>query len=126
MPSFLQIVRAVFADRIRLLEHVGAGIPRIGRTNFGRVDVVLLNTPELVPELLLERVDDFRKSPILRTLARPLLGEGLLTSEGETHREHRKLVAPAFAHQRVAKYAEVMTEHASAAQAAWREGERID
>jgi cytochrome P450 len=126
MPSLLQTIQALFVDRIRLLEQVGAGIPRIGRTNFGRIDVVLLNTPELVPELLLERADDFRKSPILRTLAQPLLGNGLLTSEGEAHREHRKLVAPAFAHQRVSRYAEVMTEHTSAAQSAWREGQRID
>lgn len=126
MPSFLQSLRAVFIDRIRLLEQVGAEIPRIGRTNFGRIDVVLINTPELVPELLVERADDFHKTPLLRTLAPRLLGNGLLTSEGQTHREHRKLVAPAFAHQRVSKYAAVMTEHASAAQSAWSEGQRID
>jgi cytochrome P450 len=35
-------------------------------------------------------------------------------------------VAPAFAHQRVAKYAETMTAHALAAQAGWQDGERLD
>jgi cytochrome P450 len=85
-----------------------------------------VNTPELVPEVLIERVDDFQKSPILRTFSRPLLGNGLLNSEGEQHRRHRKLVAPAFAHQRVSKYAAVMREHALAAQAAWQDGARID
>jgi cytochrome P450 len=113
-------------DRIRLLEKMGAGIPRIGRSTFGRISVVLVNTPELVPEVLIDRVDDFQKSPLLRVLSRPVLGEGLLTSEGELHRQRRKLVAPAFAHQRVSKYAETMTAHALAAQAAWRDGERLD
>jgi len=35
-------------------------------------------------------------------------------------------VAPAFAHQRVSKYAAVMNEYAMAAQASWRDGERVD
>jgi cytochrome P450 len=126
MPGFVQIIRALLFDRIRLLEKMGAGIPRIGRSTFGRISVVLVNTPELVPEVLIDRVDDFQKSPLLRVLSRPVLGEGLLTSEGELHRQRRKLVAPAFAHQRVSKYAETMTAHALAAQAAWRDGERLD
>ncbi len=126
MPGFLQIIRALFGNRIRMLEALSADIPRIGRANFGRVNVVLVNTPELVPEVLVERADDFQKGPVLRTLSRPLLGNGLLNSEGEQHRERRKLVAPAFAHQRVSKYAAVMSEHAMAAQSGWRDGERID
>ena len=126
MPGLIQSLRALFGNRVRMLERLGAEIPRIGRANFGRVSVVLVNTPELVPEVLIERADDFQKGPVLRTLSRPLLGDGLLNSEGEQHRERRKLVAPAFAHQRVSKYAAVMTEHAVAAQSGWHDGARID
>ncbi len=126
MAGLIQSLRALFGNRVRMLEQLGAQIPRIGRANFGRVNVVLVNTPGLVPEVLIERADDFQKGPVLRLLSRPLLGDGLLNSEGEQHRERRKLVAPAFAHQRVSKYAAVMTEHAIAAQAGWRDGERID
>ena len=126
MPGLIQSLRALFGNRVRMLEKLGAEMPRIGRARFGRIDVVLVNTHELVPEVLIERAGDFQKSPVLRTFSRPLLGDGLLNSEGEQHRERRKLVAPAFAHQRVSKYAAVMREHAVAAQAAWRDGERID
>ncbi len=126
MPGFLSIVQALFSNRIRMLDAIGAEIPRIGRTSFGRMTVVLVNTPELVPEVLIDRVDDYQKGPILRIFARPLLGEGILVSEGEQHRERRKLVAPAFAHQRVSKYAAVMQEHSLAAQARWRDGQEID
>lgn len=126
MAGLLQNLRALLFNRVRLLNSLGAGIPRIGRATFGRISVVLVNTPELVPEVLIDRADDFQKSPVLRVLSRPVLGEGLLSSEGELHGQRRKLVAPAFAHQRVSRYAETMTAHALAAQAAWREGERLD
>jgi cytochrome P450 len=126
MAGLIQSLRALFGSRIRMLEELGAEIPRIGRASFGRIHVILINTPELVPEVLIERAGDFQKGPVLRTMSRPLLGDGLLNSEGEQHRERRKLVAPAFAHQRVSKYAAVMSEHASAAQANWHDGERID
>src|SRR5882757_212195 len=126
MANPFQSLRALFSDRVRMLEGLGAEIPRIGRATFGRISVVLVNTPELVPEVLIEHADDYQKGPVLRVISRPLLGNGLLTSEGEQHRDRRKLVAPAFAHQRVSKYAAVMEEHAAAAQAAWRDGTRID
>src|SRR5580658_2158337 len=126
VPGLIQTIRALFGNRIRMLERLGAEIPRIGRASFGRINVVLINTPELVPEVLIERADDFQKGPVLKTFSRPLLGDGLLNSEGDQHRERRKLVAPAFAHQRVSEYAVVMKEHAAAAQASWRDGERID
>jgi cytochrome P450 len=126
VPGLLQSIRALFGDRIRMLEAMGAEIPRIGRATFGRISVVLVNTPELVPEVLIEHVDDYQKGPVLRTFSRPLLGDGILVSEGEQHRERRKLVAPAFAHQRVSKYAVVMLTHAESAQADWGEGQQID
>src|SRR5580658_2271414 len=126
MPGLIQSLRALFGSRVRMLEELGAEIPRIGRASFGRINVVLINTPELVPEVLIERADDFQKGPVLKTFSRPLLGDGLLNSEGEQHRERRKLVAPAFAHQRVSKYAAVMREHALAAQATWKDGQQID
>src|ERR1700722_11036234 len=126
MPGLLHSIRALFGNRIRMLEGMGAEIPRIGRASFGRLSVVLVNTPELVPEVLIEHVDDYQKGPVLRTFSRPLLGQGILVSEGEQHRERRKLVAPAFAHQRVSKYAAVMQQHALAAMAAWRDGQELN
>ncbi len=91
-----------------MLEDAGRTIQSIGRVRFGPRSIVLVNSPELVQEVFVERAADFQKGPGLRIVSRPLLGDGLLTSEGEQHRQQRKLVAPAFAHQRVSKYAAVM------------------
>lgn len=124
--GLIQGVRAMFGDRLGMVERLGRETPRIGRTKVGPMSIVLVNAPELVSAVLIEHVDDYQKGPVLRIIARPVLGDGLLTSEGETHRQRRKLVAPAFAHQRVSRYAAVFTEHTMAAQAGWRDGERMD
>src|SRR5262245_31359064 len=55
-----------------------------------------------------------------------MLGDGLLLSEGESHKRHRKLLAPAFAPKRLEKYGEVMVEEASKQLARWRHGQRLD
>ncbi len=109
-----------------MVEKLGAQIPRIGRAQFGRIGVVLVNAPELVPDVLIDCAADYQKGPMLRVVSRPVLGEGLLSSEGQQHRQRRKLVAPAFAHQRVSKYAAVMAERTSAALAGWSDGQRVD
>jgi cytochrome P450 len=126
LTQIIQIGRALFGDRIGLVERLGKQFPRLGRTQIGKNNIVLVNAPELVSEVLIERVEDYQKGPVLRIIARPVLGDGLLTSEGETHRHRRKLVAPAFAHQRVSKYADVMKEQTLTAQATWRDGQEMN
>lgn len=124
--ELLRTLRALFLDRLTVLERLGAEMTRIGRADYGRVRVVLVNAPELIPEVLIERADDFVKGPVLRIVARPVFGDGLLTSEGELHRQRRRLVAPAFAHQRMGRYAEVMQEHTAALAGRWRDGEEVN
>src|SRR5579863_6437891 len=125
MPGLIQMIRALFGSRIRMLERLGAEIPRIGRAGFGRVNIILLNEPDLIQEVLVDRVDEFEKGPVLKVFSRPLLGNGLLNSEGDQHRQRRRLVAPAFAHQRVARYADVMRTHSEAAVGRWTDGAQI-
>ena len=56
----------------------------------------------------------------------PLLGDGLLTTDGAYHRRARQIVLPAFHHDQVAAAAGTMVEEAVAAIAPWRAGEVID
>lgn len=107
-----------------MLEESGRAIQSIGRMRFGPRTMVLVNSPELVQELFIERAADFQKGPAIRIVSRPLIGGGLLSAEGEQHRQQRRLVAPAFAHQRVGKYAAVMERHTRQAVATW--GPQID
>lgn len=87
--------------------------------------VFLLNNPDSIRDVLVTHDRNFTKG---RALARTkiLLGEGLLTSDGEFHYRQRRLVQPAFHRPRIASYAELMTQYAARASERWRDGETLD
>jgi cytochrome P450 len=55
-----------------------------------------------------------------------VLGNGLVTSEGDFWRRQRKLAQPAFHTRRIASYAETMVRLTTEAMAGWRDGEDRD
>ncbi len=68
-----------------------------------------LNDPELIGYVLLGNHQNYTKGRLNRQTLTPVLGEGLLTSEGSFWRRQRRIAAPAFHHSRVAASAEIMT-----------------
>jgi len=84
-----------------------------------------LNHPDYIKDVLVTQNHNFMKGLALQR-AKRLLGEGLLTSEGEFHRRQRRLAQPAFHRARIASYATVMTEHAIKTSERWRDGETLD
>jgi len=56
----------------------------------------------------------------------PLLGDGLLTIDGDYHRWARKIMLPAFHHRQIAAAVDTMVEEALAALRAWRPGQVVD
>jgi cytochrome P450 len=84
-----------------------------------------LNHPDLIKEALITNHQHFHKGLVLQR-AKRLLGEGLLTSEGEYHLRQRRLAQPAFHRQRLVNYAAVMTEYATRAYSRWQDGETRD
>ena len=56
----------------------------------------------------------------------PLLGDGLLTTDGGYHRRARRIMLPAFHREQIAAAQEVMVEEAERAVEPWRAGERLD
>ena len=85
----------------------------------------LLNRPEYVQDVLVTHNGKFQKSRIMQR-AKILLGEGLLTSEGQFHLRQRRLVQPAFHRKRIAGYAAAMVECAERSAARWTSGETRD
>jgi cytochrome P450 len=55
-----------------------------------------------------------------------LLGDGLITADGETHKRHRRIAAPAFHRQRIQAYATTIVDHAAAMRDQWLPGRQID
>ncbi len=95
------------------------------QTRMGPYRIFLIYHPDAIEELLVARSRDFVKSPGVRLL-RPLLGEGLLLSEGDTWLRQRRLVQPAFHRQRVAGYGDVMTAFTERHVTGWKHGDTID
>jgi cytochrome P450 len=56
----------------------------------------------------------------------PLLGDGLLTTDGDYHRRARRIMLPAFHRERLAASTAIMAEEAERAVSGWRPGERLD
>jgi cytochrome P450 len=91
----------------------------------GRRHLFLFRHPDLVRDVLVTQGRHFARGRGLQR-ARLLLGDGLLTSEGEFHRRQRRLAQPAFHRQRIAGYARVMAAYAARTRDAWRDGVPID
>jgi cytochrome P450 len=56
----------------------------------------------------------------------PLLGDGLLTIDGEFHRRSRKIMLPAFHREQIAKSQETMDDEVNRALADWSAGDEVD
>ena len=56
----------------------------------------------------------------------PLLGDGLLTIDGEFHRRSRRIMLPAFHRDQIAKTQATMDEEVARAIAGWRAGDTVD
>ncbi|HMG22732.1 MAG TPA: cytochrome P450 [Kofleriaceae bacterium] len=107
------------------LSQAAADLGPIARVSIGPMPVYIVTCGELAREVLVERAASFHKSIGIQFL-RPLLGDGLLSAEGEVHRRHRKLLAPAFAPRRLANYGEIMVAETREQIARWSPGDRID
>jgi cytochrome P450 len=112
-------------DPLALLTRVAREYGDVARFNAATQTVYLLNHPDYVKDVLVTHHARFKKGRALQR-AKRLLGEGLLTSEGDFWRRQRRLAQPAFHRQRLNSYAETMVAYAEQTSARWRDGETLD
>lgn len=115
-------------DPVAFLEALAAQGPR-GEASLGGQRICLLSDPGEVGTLLIQQGTNTHKAGAL-SRAKPLLGEGLLTMEGEAHKARRKAVQPAFHGDRLAPLALPIVRRADALARAWSagaaDGQRVD
>jgi len=93
--------------------------------HLGHQPFVLLFRPEQVRYVLVEHPRNFTSSEVNADL-RGLLGNGLLNMDGEEHRQHRRIVQPAFHKRRVESYARIMVDYTREQLDRWQPGSTTD
>jgi cytochrome P450 len=113
------------ANPIFLFQHLAQTYGDIAHYKLGHHHIVFLNHPEYIREVLVVQNDNFIKERTVQR-TRMLLGEGMITAEGASHRAQRLAAQPAFHRQRIADYADIMVEEAARTRDSWRAGETRD
>ena len=101
---------------------------RYGRAAHYRIlnkDVVLLHDPADIAEVLIDKAAFFGKDRTQKRM-KILLGEGMITSDGEVHNRARRIAAPAFHRRRIERYAGQIVEIAAGVSAQWQPGAEFD
>ena len=66
------------------------------RGRFFRRSSFILNTPDAIRHVLVDNYENYIRTPAAIRVLRPMLGEGLLISEGRAWKHQRRTLAPAF------------------------------
>ena len=94
--------------------------------HFGPFPGILFNKPEHVHSILVEHAYDFDKGIAIHNTFRPVIGDGIFSSEGDFHRRQRKLMSPPFQPRHIASYADIMGHYGEQIQQGWADGSVID
>jgi cytochrome P450 len=97
------------------------------RSRFLYVHAYFLYNPNDIEALLTTNAKSYQKARSLRSpFFHRLVGNGLVTSEGDFWRRQRRLAQPAFHRQRISSYGDVMVEFANRTISKWQKGEIRD
>jgi cytochrome P450 len=124
-PPIIGNLYAFRSDPLGFLSNAAREYGDLVYFKVARQHMYLVNHPDYVREILVANQGNFIKSRALQR-AKILLGEGLLTSEGQHHLRQRRLVQPAFHRERLAGYAAAMSECAVRWRERWTAGSALD
>ncbi len=92
---------------------------------FLRVPICQVTHPDFIDYVLVRNASNFLKSRDYAAI-RSILGNGLLTSEGAFWQAQRQLIQPAFRHDSIAVYADIMADSTARFLQHWKDGESRD
>ncbi|HEY4387572.1 MAG TPA: cytochrome P450 [Ktedonobacteraceae bacterium] len=111
--AFLQQIQRVYGD--------------IATLYIGQSPIVLLSRPEYIRYVLVEHPRQFTSHEVAQNEGDDTaISEGLLSLDGEKHRQQRRAVQPAFHKKRVEHDADIMQQYTQDLLASWRPGDIVD
>jgi cytochrome P450 len=131
-PKFRGRLRTTYAQLQLLFDPLGTVARRFERfgdayrVQQGDSHLYLLRDPDHIRDVLVTNAAAFDKQHSAFQRLSLVLGDALLTSDGERWRRQRRLVQPAFARSRLVQYSSVMVEEAARASRELPRGKRFD
>ena len=113
------------ADRLGFMRDAARDYGGVVNLRFAYRKVWLVTEPSVIESVLVTQVRQFRKHFGLR-LNPIVLGNGLLTSEGDFWLRQRRLAQPAFQRPQIALYAPMFADHTARMLDRWQAGESLD
>ncbi|MEO8150863.1 MAG: cytochrome P450 [Bacteroidia bacterium] len=93
--------------------------------SFTGIKSYFIHDPEMIKEILTTLGPKMKRTSFFRAF-RKFLGNGLFTSDGDFHKQQRKLIKPVFYPQRIEEYAKIMVACATEEINNWKDGETIN
>lgn len=110
-------------DPLGFLEHCAREYGDVVRMPLGRSPLWLLSHPDDIELVHVRSTRGFDKGYGFKD---PLLGNGLVNSEGDFWRRQRRMIQPAFHKRRIDAYGETMVARTERMLERWRDGRTID
>lgn len=114
------ILRGSPPDVLQLFMNITRAYGDVALMKGGPWSIYLISHPNDVQRVLHDNHKNYSKQDRLNSLLKPVLGEGLLTSEGDLWRQQRRLMQPAFHAQHLAAMDTLVTDATRSMLERWR------
>jgi cytochrome P450 len=116
-PEFLK-------DSLGFIQQIARDYGDIVKFNIGPFRTYLLNHPDYVHQVLVTDAKKYQKSFLFRLILSKYLGNSIVNVEGDQWKNQRKLMQPAFHHNRIQGYAQTMVDYTVNLMEDW--GDEVD
>ncbi|HEX6521313.1 MAG TPA: cytochrome P450 [Streptosporangiaceae bacterium] len=111
LTATFSLLRRMLRSRLDVMEYVATRYGDASRLPLGPKTLYVFNHPDYAKHVLADNAANYRKG-IGQVHARRVIGNGLLTSEGELWRKQRKTIQPVFQGKRIARQLAAIAEEA--------------
>jgi cytochrome P450 len=105
-------------NRLNLSTHLMETYGDIVQYKLGPHKTVMITHPDYIKHVLQENYNNYKKDYFYEDL-KLVLGQGLVTSEGEFWRQQRKLVQPGFHRNQISRFAGIMVDQCDRMLESW-------